>query len=182
MTGLRPRIRSVSHNHAAMQTRPLHATTLPRPNPGLATGFSLIELMIAVAVVGLLLAIALPSFMDSVRKSRRSDAFSAINAVQQAQERWRANHSTYASTLSDVGVSAATQNGYYTIAIDDTVGATSFATSYTVIATGVSGKTQADDGDCVRLRSRMQGGNILLGSAAAAGAFSEAPNNRCWSR
>ena len=165
-----------------MHTRPLQATTLPRPNPGLATGFSLIELMIAVAVIGLLLAIALPSFIDSVRKGRRSEAFSAINAVQQAQERWRANHSTYASSLSDVGVAATTTNGYYTIAIDDTVGATSFATSYTVIATGVSGKTQADDGDCVRLRSRMQGGNILLGSAPAAGAYSETPGNRCWSR
>jgi type IV pilus assembly protein PilE len=146
------------------------------------SGFTLIEMMIAVAIASLLIAIAFPSFMDAIRKSRRSEAFATINAVQQAQERWRSNHSTFAAALSDLGISATTSNGYYTMSIDDTDGGTSFASSYSVTATGVDGKSQASDSDCTRLRSRVQGGNILLGSATAGGAFSEVAGNRCWSR
>ena len=55
-------------------------------------GFTIVELTIALVVVGVLASIALPSFMDAIRKSRRSDAFAALSAVQQAQERWRGNN------------------------------------------------------------------------------------------
>ncbi|MBK9683398.1 MAG: prepilin-type N-terminal cleavage/methylation domain-containing protein, partial [Betaproteobacteria bacterium] len=66
-----------------------------------ASGFTLVELMIAVVIVALLASIALPSFMDSIRKSRRSEAFAALAQVQQAQERWRSNGSSYAESLTN---------------------------------------------------------------------------------
>jgi type IV pilus assembly protein PilE len=62
-------------------------------------GFTLIELLIVIVVVAILAAIAYPSFESSMRKSRRADAHAAIAAVQQAQERLRANCRFYAQTL-----------------------------------------------------------------------------------
>jgi len=52
-----------------------------------AKGFTLIELMIVVAVVGILAAIAYPSYQDSIRKSRRADAKSALLELTQFMER-----------------------------------------------------------------------------------------------
>ena len=87
-----------SDNASAMYMPQLLIRRPPKPQPG---GFTLIELVIAVAIVALLLAVALPSFMDSVRKSRRSDAYFALNAVVQAQERFRANNANYSSSLTN---------------------------------------------------------------------------------
>jgi len=64
-------------------------------------GFTLIELMIVIAIVGILAAIALPSYMDYIRKSRRADGISAIMDLMLAQEKWRANHTIY-GTLTEL--------------------------------------------------------------------------------
>ena len=58
-------------------------------------GFTLIELTIVLGVIAILVALAMPSFQDALRKSRRSDAIDSILGLQLAQERWRANHTTY---------------------------------------------------------------------------------------
>ena len=148
-------------------------------------GFTLIELMIAGAVVAILVAVALPSFLDSIRKSRRSEAFAALNAIQQAQERWRANHTTYTSDLTaapnGLGVTTPTANGYYTLTVDDDIGASGYVSSYSATAIAVGGTSQANDGDCTHLRVRVTAGNIINGSAGA-GAYTEAAVNPCWSR
>ena len=147
-------------------------------------GFSLIELMIAVVIVGILAAIALPAYNDSVRRGRRSEAFAALASVQQAQERWRGNRALYATpgqlTLppppaasAGLGQLATTPAGYYRIAITS-----SNATGYEATATAVSGTTQAQDGDCKILGVLMQGGNITNGSGASAVTYPDA--NRCW--
>jgi prepilin-type N-terminal cleavage/methylation domain-containing protein len=59
-------------------------------------GFTFIELMIAVVIVGALAAVALPSFLDQIRKSRRAEAISTLATLQQAQERFRSNNATRA--------------------------------------------------------------------------------------
>lgn len=148
-------------------------------------GFTLIETMMVVAVIGILAALALPSFLDSIRKARRSDAFTALTGVQQAQERWRSNRGAYTTELTaaasaatpGLGLAEASAKGLYTLSID-----AADATGYTVTATAASGTTQAGDGQCRRLRVRVDRGNIVYGSADATGTFDESAGNRCWAQ
>ena len=144
----------------------------------------MIEGMIVVAILGILAAIALPSFLDSVRKGRRAEAVAALTQVQQAQERWRANQATYTSALSDappagLGLPSTTSGGLYTISID-----AANADSYTLTARAVSGTSQSNDTHCSTLRVRWLKGNAQYGGCGGC----ELPTGpltdpqRCWSR
>jgi type IV pilus assembly protein PilE len=148
-------------------------------------GFTLIELMIAVVIVVVLAAVALPSFFDSLYKSRRTDAFTAIAAVQQAQERHRSNNASYSSDLTaatsadppGLGLSSTTSSGYYSIALSSVS-----PTGYTVSAVAVDGKSQVKDGNCARLAARMTGARIEYGSCATCSTFTFAESDACWAR
>jgi type IV pilus assembly protein PilE len=61
-------------------------------------GFTLIELLVVIAIVGILAAIAIPSYNEQVRKSRRAAAIAASGELQLALERWRADRTSYANT------------------------------------------------------------------------------------
>ena len=139
-------------------------------------GFTLIELMIVVAVIGILAAIAYPSYQDQVRKSRRSDGFSALSDLQLAQEKLRGNCPFYAQLLDDPdgdvdgrsdcnGTAALTdvaaaaggvsQRGFYAIAI---VAGTASGNAYTVTATPQG--DQAND-RCGTLQIAVANGGVL---------------------
>lgn len=85
-------------------------------------GFTLIEIMIAVGIVAILAVIAIPSFTDQIRKSRRSEAISAMQDAQLRLERWRVDHPSFAgssTTIPDnthykfsITADAATPNDY----------------------------------------------------------------------
>ncbi|MBP8270723.1 MAG: type IV pilin protein [Sphaerotilus sp.] len=82
-------------------------------------GFTLMELMIAVAVVGILASVAVPSYREHVSASRRSDAKSALLAVAQVMERHYTERGTYVgATLGTTGLYPSTSpQGYYTLSI-----------------------------------------------------------------
>lgn len=82
-------------------------------------GFTLAELMIAVAVVGILAAAAVPSYREHIAASRRTDAKSALLAVAQAMERHYTERGTYVgATLGTTGLYPTTSpQGYYTLSI-----------------------------------------------------------------
>jgi type IV pilus assembly protein PilE len=170
---------SGTDNSPAMSRLPFSLKNSPA-----AGGFTLIELMIIVAVIGLLAAVALPSFLDSVRKGRRAEGIAALTQVQQAQERWRANSGSYAdndkltvaAAEGGLGLGATTSSGYYAIAISDAT-----ASGYTVTATAQSGTSQASDSKCQKLVMRMAGGNFIYGSVDAGDTDSTA-TGRCWVR
>lgn len=87
-----------------------------------ASGFTLVELMVVVAIVAILAAIALPSFADQMRKSRRAEAVSALQDAQLRLERWRVDHQDFTGSgvaIADsdfydftVTAAAATPNAY----------------------------------------------------------------------
>jgi type IV pilus assembly protein PilE len=151
-----------------------------RPSPGSHAGFTLIEIMIAVIIVAVLAAVALPSFLDSMRKGRRAEAFAAIAALQQAQERWRTNNATYTTVLGNLGIAAATPN--YDLSIAAPSGnAADLALGYIVSAEGKAGTSQANDAQCRKLSVKVLAGAVTY-AGCGAGACAYAASNPCWSR
>lgn len=63
-------------------------------------GFSLIELAVVVVIIGVLAAFAVPRFLASVERSKSTEAFNYLAAVQGAQERYHSRQGTYANDLS----------------------------------------------------------------------------------
>lgn len=140
------------------------------------TGFTLIELIIALAVVGILAAIALPSYLESVRKGRRADAIAALQQVAQAQERHRADNMTYTTDMSLLGGSTSPDR-HYAIAVTGVS-----AIGYTATATAVAGSPQASDTRCIVLRLIQDGADTSRNSTNASGVTDNRTPNPCWNR
>jgi type IV pilus assembly protein PilE len=92
-------------------------------------GFTLIEVMITVAIVGILAAVAVPAYQDYVVRGRLSEAFTALGAAQPAAEQFWSNRRTYAGFDGTSGFPGATANFGYALS-----GAS--ASAYTITATG----------------------------------------------
>lgn len=63
------------------------------------SGYSLIELMFVVAIIGILAAIAIPAFISQVQRSRTTEAFSVIGEIREAQDAYYATFSQYCGPL-----------------------------------------------------------------------------------
>jgi type IV pilus assembly protein PilE len=120
-----------------------------------ARGFTLIELMITVAVVAILAAIAYPSYQAHLRKGHRAAAQSFMVEVANRQAQYLLDARNYAvgsTALADLTVSApADVTTYYDINVETSTGGTAPSTppSYRVRATPKTGSAQVPDGELI---------------------------------
>lgn len=139
--------------------------------------FTIIELLIAVVIVGVLVAVAFPTYQQSIRKGRRADAMAGLASIQQAQERWRSNHAEYGNLNSppDAGTlpNVPTSNSNYAFSVSGPS-----ATSYTATATARGSQTA--DRDCQVMAVEMDRGRLRYGSGTSSPDWADP--GRCWVR
>jgi type IV pilus assembly protein PilE len=126
-------------------------------------GFSLIEVMITVAILGIISSIAYPSYMKQVQKSKRTPAKVELMRIAQLQESYYVQNLSYAKVLNGVatagglGFSSATiqtEGGDYDVKVESKTPSDCDGTStkpciaYTLSAVPVSTKPQAHDESC----------------------------------
>jgi type IV pilus assembly protein PilE len=118
-----------------------------------SAGFTLIELMVVLVIASVLVAIALPSYISSARKSRRTEAKTALLDLAGREERYFDTSSppVYTIVPSQLGYGAAAfpvtvGSGYYSV----TLVLTNIANvpGYTITATPVATSDQANDKQC----------------------------------
>jgi len=133
-------------------------------------GVTLIELVIVMMIVGILAAIAIPSYRAYVLRSQRSDAKDALLALATQQEKFYLQCNRYATGFAAAPNCAAfnlqgtnsSKNGWYTLTIP--VGN---ATSYTVLATAAAGGAQFQDAACRTFSVTDRGIRTAANSGAA---------------
>lgn len=131
-------------------------------------GFTLIELSVVCAVVGVLATIAWPSLQDYLDRSRRADAVVALTKVQIAQEAFMAHHGLYASELAHLvgAASLSSPEGRYRIALH-----AAGPTGYEAEARARADGPMAADTACAVLKLQVEDGMARFG-----------PSPRCWNR
>ena len=122
-------------------------------------GFSLIELMVVVLIVGIIMAIGFPAYRQYVQRANRVDATAALLRIAAAQERFYLQRGSYASDAqrglappAGLGI-ATTERGYYDLSIESP----DLVIGFTAVATPATGEGQEDDDKCQRFSVNEQG-------------------------
>ncbi|WJW75084.1 type IV pilin protein [Thiohalobacter sp. IOR34] len=126
-----------------------------------ARGFSLLELLVTVAVLAILAGLAIPTYQEARMRSRRGDAIASLLRLQLAQEAWRAGDVDYA-TLQELGwPGSLSLDGHYHLRLERRS-----AAGYLITATPRPGGAQAGD-RCGRFALNEEGPHLAPGYADA---------------
>ncbi|MDN5871838.1 MAG: type IV pilin protein [Nitrococcus sp.] len=137
-------------------------------------GFSLIELMITVAVLAIIATIAYPSYISQVTKSHRSTGQTKLLEIMQAQERYFTTNNTYTADLTDLGYGSAgavpADGGWYTLGA--AICGAGISINECVLLTATPQNSQAtNDTTC---------GNLTLNSRGQKGETGTGTVDECW--
>jgi len=128
-------------------------------------GFTLIEIMITVAIIGILAAIALPSYQNYVLQAGRAEGQAALLDASARQEQFYLGNKTYATTIAAINGIVTTESGRYTITVDAATGTCLILTCYALTATPVASSAQAADTKCTTLTFNSNNTRGATGSA-----------------
>ncbi len=125
-------------------------------------GFSLIELIIALAIVAILATIALPSYQQQLLQTQRSDGTTALATFAQKMERYFLENGSYSGATTSLYQELSNQ-GYYQLSV------TSTSDSYQLSATPLDAQTE--DSECATLTLNELGERGITGSSTT---------EQCW--
>ena len=134
-------------------------------------GFTLIEMLIAIAIVAIIASIALPSYNETMRKARRSDASAALTKAAMMQERAYTTNNKFSGVIANLGGNTS-EEGQYTISVDITACTSS---CFILSATPVTGEAQDNDDTCWTISISHTGNKY---SANKVGVTN--PRGTCW--
>ena len=144
-----------------------------------AAGFSLVELMIVVLIVGILASITLPAYNGQIRKARRTEARTAVLDLAAREERFMAANNTYTADPAALGYTAfdvPVNNGYYKIETPTNIsgGTVDAPATFRLTVTPVTGKGQDKDKDCAKFVVDQTGKRIAKNSGGTDN------TDKCW--
>jgi type IV pilus assembly protein PilE len=163
-------------------------TTTKTPNH--SSGFTLIELMVVIAIVAIIAAVAIPTYQAQIRESRRVDAKTAVLDLAAREEKYFSLNNSYTASPANLGYAAAgsganfpqpTGSGYYqlyvcpsstagstvTTAFCTAVSGTAAGTGYVVAAAPVTGSSQVKDSLCQYFAVDNTGVQFAYGTAGS---------------
>lgn len=131
-------------------------------------GVSLVEVCVALAVIGVLAATAWPSHLGSLYRARRADAVAALGRLQMAQEQHRARTGDYVTTLDGLGTAGRTRSdeGHYLLSVEPAEPG-----AVVLVARARDDGPQAGDTACPTITLHLRQGFADAG-----------PDGRCWNR
>lgn len=148
-------------------------TTRLSPHASSMSGFTLIELMVTVVVAAILFSIAIPSYLNQIRESRRTEAKTALLDLAGREETLFSTQNLYSAVPTTVGYTGGAfpvtvGSGYYTVTVVvPNPAAPAAQPSFIITATPVAGTSQAKDTACQSFSVDQLGNQTALNSGGA---------------
>lgn len=141
-----------------MKSRRTDHTPARRP----ARGFTLIELMVTVCVIGILASIAYPSYRKHVIRSTRAEARAAVLDAVSRQQQYYLDNKTYTTNFADLQLPTKSEQGHYTLSVDAATSSCPLSRCYVLRATATD--AQAADKECTALAMDSNGTKTSTGT------------------